>query len=189
MKLWTMLYFILFLSVLCPAKLRADLNGDCRVDLADLAILASEWLQEDCDMALGPELAVDGGFDDGGAYWVTEDAGWSFIDGKAQWSGLAGALNQDTIPVTAGTLYSVSYDISDYSGFGYIHVDVGGNSGSLISFDGTHTEQITAGEDGTFSLEITGSGCSLKLDNISVREIIPDTGGIGMDFFDELWEN
>jgi hypothetical protein len=28
----------------CPTKLAADLNGDGRVDFADLAILASEWL-------------------------------------------------------------------------------------------------------------------------------------------------
>ena len=28
----------------CAVKLAADLNGDCRVDFADLAILASEWL-------------------------------------------------------------------------------------------------------------------------------------------------
>ncbi|OHB67867.1 MAG: hypothetical protein A2Y77_01915 [Planctomycetes bacterium RBG_13_62_9] len=28
----------------CLIKLKADLNGDCRVDFADLAILASEWL-------------------------------------------------------------------------------------------------------------------------------------------------
>jgi len=28
----------------CPVKLAADLNGDCRVDFADLALLASEWL-------------------------------------------------------------------------------------------------------------------------------------------------
>jgi hypothetical protein len=28
----------------CPVTLTADLNGDCRVDFADLAILASEWL-------------------------------------------------------------------------------------------------------------------------------------------------
>jgi hypothetical protein len=28
----------------CHAKLRADLNGDCRVDFADLAILMEEWL-------------------------------------------------------------------------------------------------------------------------------------------------
>jgi hypothetical protein len=28
----------------CPAEQTADLNGDCRVDFADLAILASQWL-------------------------------------------------------------------------------------------------------------------------------------------------
>ncbi|OHB66247.1 MAG: hypothetical protein A2Y77_04740 [Planctomycetes bacterium RBG_13_62_9] len=31
----------------CPTKLAADLNGDCRVDFADLAILAAEWLAPD----------------------------------------------------------------------------------------------------------------------------------------------
>jgi hypothetical protein len=30
----------------CPRKLAADLNGDCRVDFADLAILLSEWLAD-----------------------------------------------------------------------------------------------------------------------------------------------
>jgi hypothetical protein len=33
-----------FSIVQCPAKRAADLNGDCRVDFADLAILAGEWL-------------------------------------------------------------------------------------------------------------------------------------------------
>lgn len=28
----------------CPVKLAADLNGDCTVDFADLAVLAAEWL-------------------------------------------------------------------------------------------------------------------------------------------------
>ena len=28
----------------CPTRLAADLNGDCRVDFADLAMLAAEWL-------------------------------------------------------------------------------------------------------------------------------------------------
>jgi 3',5'-cyclic AMP phosphodiesterase CpdA len=31
----------------CPVKLTADLNGDCRVDFADLAILAGQWLAGD----------------------------------------------------------------------------------------------------------------------------------------------
>jgi hypothetical protein len=36
----------------CHAKLRADLNGDCRVDFADLAILMGEWLA--CGNPLDP---------------------------------------------------------------------------------------------------------------------------------------
>jgi len=33
-----------YTAITCPVQLAADLNGDCRVDFADLAILASEWL-------------------------------------------------------------------------------------------------------------------------------------------------
>jgi hypothetical protein len=35
------------LSLLFPCVLRADLNGDGRVDFSDLAIFASEWMQEE----------------------------------------------------------------------------------------------------------------------------------------------
>jgi hypothetical protein len=40
----------------CRAKLAADLNGDCYVDMADLAILAGEWLKcgNPLDPACGP---------------------------------------------------------------------------------------------------------------------------------------
>lgn len=40
----------------CRAKLRADLNGDCYVDFADLAILMSEWLG--CGNPLDPACGV-----------------------------------------------------------------------------------------------------------------------------------
>ena len=36
----------LFSISTCRARLMADLNGDCRVDFADLASLASEWLAD-----------------------------------------------------------------------------------------------------------------------------------------------
>ena len=37
-EVWT------YTAATCPVKLAADLNGDCRVDFADLALLASQWL-------------------------------------------------------------------------------------------------------------------------------------------------
>jgi hypothetical protein len=57
---WILVCLILFLSQLCPAKLRADLNGDCRVDFADLHILMSEWMQEEECMALPNQVIVQG---------------------------------------------------------------------------------------------------------------------------------
>jgi hypothetical protein len=41
-----------FSLAVCPVPAAADLNGDCRVDLADLAILAAEWLA--CPDLLSP---------------------------------------------------------------------------------------------------------------------------------------
>lgn len=33
-----------YVEVLCPYKLAGDANGDCKVDLADLALMAENWL-------------------------------------------------------------------------------------------------------------------------------------------------
>ncbi|MBE3142921.1 MAG: hypothetical protein IMZ61_03240 [Planctomycetes bacterium] len=181
---------LLLCGTLSPATLRADLNGDCRVDIADLAILMSEWLQEeDCNMSLGEELVVNGDFALEDTGWAS-DAGWTFDTETANWSGLSGGLNQDSLPVTAGKTYLVSYEVSDYAGLGYIHANLGGTSGALISFDGVREEQLIAGDDGTFSLEVTGSGCSLKADNVSVKEVLADAGGVLLsgDFFGQLLE-
>lgn len=53
--------WLLFLLItpVCFA-LRADINGDCRVDMADLAILASEWMQEDENCMSRYYLTIDG---------------------------------------------------------------------------------------------------------------------------------
>lgn len=40
----------------CPAQPAADLNGDCRVDFADLAILAGQWLTTSSAPALSPNV-------------------------------------------------------------------------------------------------------------------------------------
>lgn len=50
----TTLTIILALSS-CAFGLRADINHDGRVDIADLSILASEWLMEE-DMSLGTDF-------------------------------------------------------------------------------------------------------------------------------------
>lgn len=47
MRLQLFLIAILILAMPCMGSLRADLNGDRRVDFADLSILASEWMCEE----------------------------------------------------------------------------------------------------------------------------------------------
>lgn len=78
MRLWISLCLILFLSVLCPAKLRGDLNGDCKVDMADLIILLSEWMQEEECMA-NNYLTFDGST---GYITVPDDAAITFGSGS-----------------------------------------------------------------------------------------------------------
>jgi hypothetical protein len=77
---WKIACFILILclllcSTLSPAKLRADINGDCRVDLSDLAIMMSEWLQEEnCNMSLSDNLIAHYKMNDNAASTVVLDS-------------------------------------------------------------------------------------------------------------------
>lgn len=54
--------FLMWIICVCQPvfALRADINGDGRVDLADLAILAGEWMQEDEDCMTNKYLTFDG---------------------------------------------------------------------------------------------------------------------------------
>lgn len=57
-KLW--FFTLLWMTASNAMALRADLNGDCRVDFLDLAILASEWMQEDEDCMSNRYATFDG---------------------------------------------------------------------------------------------------------------------------------
>lgn len=43
-----------YLEVICPFEIAGDLNDDCRVDFADLAIMASDWLTNSIFTAYHP---------------------------------------------------------------------------------------------------------------------------------------
>jgi len=76
------LCWILFLFSPCFA-LRADINGDGRVNLLDLAILAEEWLMEDYEMSYPDKLEVKGSITPSGAIGIyTKGAD---IEGKPAW--------------------------------------------------------------------------------------------------------
>jgi hypothetical protein len=188
-------FCLLLLSVLCPAQLRADLNGDCKVDLADLAILLSEWMQKDEDcMALGDELVVNGGFD-------TEiDDEWQKV-GSVDSSGGSCLLSKTTgvsliqqESVEAAKTYFVSIDVLEVvlTNEATANLTLGG-SGTGISLNAvqTFTETITTGgsTNVTISLSSTTNGDKIRIDNVSVREVLPDGGMSGAEYMQAIMDD
>jgi hypothetical protein len=190
MRLWILFCFILLLSVIGSARLRADLNGDCRVDFADLVILMSEWmLEEDCEMALGPELVVNGGFDSDTSWAKT---GFVTISGgKCTIGNFVGtSILQQEIAVFEAKTYTVSVNILTLvKTSGIVVFELAGNDHSITE-TGIQDWNITTTVFGnSFITVLTGltPGESVSFDNISVREVLPDGGGfIGQNIFEEM---
>jgi hypothetical protein len=149
--------------------------------MADLIIFMSEWLQEeDCDMSLGPELVVNGTFD-------TNLTGWS-ISGSSAWS--AGTAN-----ILGGQL-DQQLPLIEADGFFEFEIVENTSGNSLVGYSdvvkftnpevGVHSFTAPiAVEEATRVLRFQVIGGNMKIDNVSVREVLG--GGISMEIFEEMW--
>lgn len=178
------LTILLWLCSVTPAaaSLRADLNGDCRVDIHDLAILMSEWmLEEDCEMSLGPELVTNGGFDSGD--------NWNLFGGPVIDSGkltlttlLVGTANQ-IIGIVSGKTYQVVFEVSSYNNpsDNTIECKLGTSEPAIdINGNGNYSENVlyNAGDSFIgFRCVLNEELFSCKIDNVSVREVLSGGGG------------
>lgn len=173
---------MLFSCVVMSAfGLVADLNGDCVVDMNDLVILLQEWLQtdENCLMALGPELVTNGTFD--------ADSDWNKIgghvtisDGKANWDGVGDSnINQSLSGSTIGKKYQVVYTISNYVS-GSVQPSLGITSLSSKSSNGTYSEIAVLTV--LTSIMFTSAG-ELSIDDVSVKEVV---GGLSSDMLGQF---
>ena len=167
---------LLFLcGVSCCFGLRADCNGDGRVDLLDLTILASEWLME-VDMGLGPELVTNGGFDTDSDWSKTECV---IADSVATLNGvltMSGCF-QLIANLENGKTYQVAFDIisgGDFGGYDLIF----GNATEDIpgTGNGHRTYELVADfYPGDSYIGIQGpSTVPLVFDNVSVMEVLND---------------
>lgn len=148
-------------------------------------ILATVLLTLCCGTAsatsYGPELVTDGGFDNGDASW-TMGYSWQAIPGPLGVAfhneGYTAPIAQQTVGVTAGTLYEASYTISgSYTSTNpAVRFRLKGSAYSTCSptsGDGTFTCQLTA-PTGAHTLMIQPSwGFAGVLDNVSLREVLP----------------
>jgi hypothetical protein len=176
-------------QAVCFGALRADINRDGRVDLLDLAILASEWLMEDNDMRLGPELITNGGFSGIGSPWALDSSGsWQIGDGQAN---LHYEFNVDETHSLVyvdgnfleGHTYRVTFEIKSISGNlpdEGIRIYIGTDALTTRKTAAVFTEDIVPPVNTTY-LTIhpvvtvpSTSTLIAVIDNVSVKEVFPD---------------
>ena len=190
------LTILLWLNVVSMAPgrtLRADLNGDCRVDMQDMMILLSEWMMEDedCLMGLGPELVTNGGFDtDSDWYYV---GGASITNGKLHLFTLSVCAGSQEIAISQGKTYQVHFEVSDYNvppGTSYVKASLG-MTDIEITGDGVYELEVVSGIGivigfyGYFGEEFF----SCNIDNVSVREVLSGGLGFGPTLIEHAYEN
>lgn len=197
---WFFICLIMVLSQLCPAKLRSDLNGDCKVDIQDLAIMMSEWLQnEDC-MSLGPELVTNGTFDTN-TDWSFQNAiapGWAISGGVLRFDkdalhlGSTGDFTYQSILVETGKTYTISYTLNVIDAvFGTgVTISIGNVSATPRLTSGNYSEALVMDDGDPVLLILMGNigQGSLTIDNVSVKEGTADTESTIMSEIDDsLW--
>ena len=192
---WMLLLWLNVVSMATGRPLRADLNGDCRVDMQDLMILLSEWMMEDedCLMGLGPELVLHGDFEDenvNGDWFILryfdcgeKDAAYYSSDGS-----LRGEISQNMNgKLEAGKTYLVQFDteivtLPGQSCYALLEpMEVGPSFQWDITETG-HTEQTISVDYPygyfRFRCQATeGILSEVHFDNVSVREVLSDAGG------------
>lgn len=80
------------------------------------------------------------------------------------------ALTQTIAGLANGTTYRVVYTISGRTA-GNLTLKVGGTSGTARTADGTYTEDVVAGADGTISFYAADGNFDGSVDDVSIKEI------------------
>ena len=120
-------------------------------------------------VGLGSELVENGDFTSGFARW-THGSDWSIVSDAAFLDNSNSPANStltSDASLTSTLIYKATYTISDYVSGGLALVN--GNV-SIPSTNGTHT--ITFTGQSSFSVKRTGVATTLKIDNVSVKEVL-----------------
>jgi len=127
---------------------------------------------------LGSELVVNGAFTSDLSSW-TAGSDWTWDSGTAKSSASAYNPLSQSISLTAGQTYAISFDIG---GGGDIDLYIGtpgsgDYSGQSISYsyvDGTHNTSYTATTTKSYSFEFYSYTANTTLDNVSVKTVTSD---------------
>ncbi len=129
-------------------------------------------------MSFGPELVTDGGFPNFNNWTAGNE--WISAKGLAIWNSNGGGnILRQFVPVLSMRTYRVEFLIQDTSS-GTLRVTIGGGSWDYTSITGIKSVDVTLpsgpAED---NIIFTGLGPgSFNIDDVSVREILPDVGSL-----------
>jgi hypothetical protein len=117
----------------------------------------------------GPELVVNGFFSSD-AFWV-KGLGWTISGGTLNDVALAGTSTYQGIAAVTGRRYLITLDIPFYGG-GDLLIFIGTSGGGFIFVigAGAYSKEVTA--NGNDIILYNGVGCNIKIDNVSVREVL-----------------
>ncbi len=124
-------------------------------------------------LTLGPEMIVDGTFDDGTPW--TAGLGWAIEDNVARRTAVASASGlSQPVAFVAGARHRTMFSIADLTAPLFAVQFTGGStrSGTSRTVNGTYTETLLANTGNNSFRIFAGSNAAADIDNVSVRRIL-----------------
>ncbi len=120
----------------------------------------------------GSELVTNGSFTGSASGWAL-GTGWAYSSNAINATSSSSVCYQDIAAMQSNITYTVTYEISNYSG-GNIQWRFGGTGtvdGVTRNANGTYTESFTNTSSGDKRLFLSPSGFTGTIDNVSVKEV------------------
>jgi hypothetical protein len=132
-------------------------------------------------MALGDELIVNGGFDTNPTIEWNVGTGWHWTgtENPMAYVGFAGGVLSQKISGESQSRYHITFTISEYNHTGTLFTTVQlADAVYDITGDGDYSFDTPPVEDDPVLIFTAPDGESFifRLDNVSVREVLPDVG-------------
>jgi len=135
---------------------------------------------------VGSDLVTNGTFADGGTWSLGTNV--SITGGVGRFASVAaGQQMYQTLSITAGKLYKVTFTISSYSAGGVrVYLSSGSIQSTAFAANGTHTYVAKDDGDDNYLSFVADGTTTLDIDNVSVYEVTPKCGA---DLAPDGWIN
>jgi len=118
---------------------------------------------------LGPELALNGGFDID-ANWA-KSAGWTISGGFGVATSAAAYTSISQGVLMIGKVYQITYTVSSITS-GNVKSMIGGGASPSRTTTGTFTDVVICSASITGGIQAGSLGFSGQIDNVSIKEVL-----------------